>query len=114
MDDGPSFVFRHHTQPYPPNPNLPPKPPTIPQTTSAGLATCILEAQLEKRKNFVMFTLFSVTCSLGVALGIALASVYDAESKEAALLEGCFNAFSAGGRGRCLTGGCMHTYGGGT
>jgi hypothetical protein len=44
-----------------------------------------------------MFALFSVTCSLGVALGIAISSVYDPESKQAALLEGCFNAFAAGG-----------------
>lgn len=44
-----------------------------------------------------MFALFSVTCSFGVALGIAISSVYDPESKQAALLEGCFNAFAAGG-----------------
>lgn len=63
---------------------------------SAGLATCILEAQLERRKNFYMFGLFSVTTSTGVALGIALASIYDPESTSAALLEGCFNSFASG------------------
>lgn len=65
-------------------------------THSAGLATCILEAQLERRKNFYMFGLFSVTTSTGVCLGIALASIYDPESTSAALLEGCFNSFASG------------------
>lgn len=69
---------------------------TISNEYSAGLATCILEAQLERRKNFVMFGLFSVTTSLGVCLGIALASIYDPDSKAAAILEGCFNSFASG------------------
>lgn len=62
----------------------------------AGLSTCILEAGLERRKNAMMFALFSVTTSLGVCLGIGLSKIYDEDSRESKLVEGIFNALASG------------------
>jgi zinc transporter ZupT len=62
----------------------------------AGLSTCILEARLPRMKNAIMFGLFSITTSLGIVIGIGISKMYDEESREAALVEGIFNAFAAG------------------
>jgi len=94
----------------------------------AGLSTCILEAHLERKKNAIMFGLFSITTSVGIAIGtsfflraarssvhfipsahppphphthlpqigIGISEIYDAGSRNAAMIEGVFNAFAAG------------------
>lgn len=62
----------------------------------AGLSTCILEAGLPRKKNAIMFALFSITTSLGITLGIGISKIYDEGSRAAALVEGIFNAFAAG------------------
>jgi len=62
----------------------------------AGLSTCILEAGLSRKKNAIMFALFSITTSLGITLGIGISKIYDEGSRAAALVEGIFNAFAAG------------------
>jgi zinc transporter 1/2/3 len=62
----------------------------------AGLSTCILEAGLPRKKNAIMFGLFSITTSLGIAVGIGISKIYDEGSRAAALVEGTFNAFAAG------------------
>lgn len=62
----------------------------------AGLATCILEAGLERSKNVGMYLLFSLTCPAGVGIGIAVSGVYDEGSVAAAAVEGTFNALAAG------------------
>jgi hypothetical protein len=44
-----------------------------------------------------MTTVFSIMTPLGVCVGIALASVYKPESEAAAIVQGVFNALTAGG-----------------
>jgi len=62
----------------------------------AGLSTCILEAGLSRKKNAMMFGLFSVTTSLGITIGIGISKIYEEGSRAGALVEGIFNAFAAG------------------
>ncbi len=102
----------------------------------AGLSTCILEAHLERKKNAMMFGLFSITTSIGIAVGtslfsscstppcktrnhllfspthppthppthartltypgIGISSIYEEGSRNAAIVEGVFNAYASG------------------
>lgn len=51
---------------------------------------------MEPRKCRLMFALFSLTTSCGIAIGIGTSAVFDAQSRAAAITQGVFNALAAG------------------
>ncbi|KAG7604979.1 Zinc/iron permease [Arabidopsis thaliana x Arabidopsis arenosa] len=61
-----------------------------------GLGGCILQAEYTNVKKFVMAFFFAVTTPSGIALGIALSSVYKDNSPTALITVGLLNACSAG------------------
>ncbi|CAN7013668.1 hypothetical protein BRARA_K01778 [Brassica rapa] len=61
-----------------------------------GLGGCILQAEYTNLKKFVMAFFFAVTTPLGIALGIALSTVYRENSPNALITVGLLNACSAG------------------
>lgn len=52
--------------------------------------------QLKGRPRSIMIVLFSCSCPLGVAIGMAIASSIDTDSSEACWILGSLNAFAAG------------------
>jgi zinc transporter 1/2/3 len=54
----------------------------------AGLSACIIDADLGTTKTIAMITIFSVTTSFGIALGIGISSVYDPSSLTSCLVQG--------------------------
>ncbi|XP_050279937.1 zinc transporter 8-like isoform X2 [Quercus robur] len=61
-----------------------------------GLGGCISQAKFQNRAVVVMATFFSLTTPVGIAIGIGISSGYDENSPNALILEGIFNAASAG------------------
>ncbi|KAK9107002.1 hypothetical protein Syun_023013 [Stephania yunnanensis] len=61
-----------------------------------GLGGCILRAEYKFFKKAVMVFFFSVTTPFGIALGIALSSVYKDNSPSSLITVGLLNASSAG------------------
>ncbi|KAL1205243.1 Fe(2+) transport protein 1 [Cardamine amara subsp. amara] len=61
-----------------------------------GLGGCILQAEYTNMKKFVMAFFFAVTTPFGIALGIALSTVYKDNSPTALITVGLLNACSAG------------------
>lgn len=55
-----------------------------------------LQAGFRAKSTVVMAVFFSLTAPVGIALGIAISSVYDDASSTALIVEGVFNAASAG------------------
>lgn len=52
-----------------------------------------------------MFLVFSLTTSTGIAIGIATSSIYQEESRNAAIVQGFFNALAAGAESNGMGGG---------
>ncbi|XP_078175985.1 zinc transporter 3-like [Carex rostrata] len=61
-----------------------------------GLGGCIVQANFKARATVIMATFFSLTTPVGIALGIGVSSIYDQNSSTALIVEGVFNAASAG------------------
>ncbi|XP_010538610.1 PREDICTED: fe(2+) transport protein 1 [Tarenaya hassleriana] len=61
-----------------------------------GLGGCILQAEYANMKKFLMAFFFAVTTPFGIALGIALSSIYRDNSPMALITVGLLNACSAG------------------
>ncbi|KAK3405093.1 hypothetical protein EUGRSUZ_K01349, partial [Eucalyptus grandis] len=56
----------------------------------------VSQAKFETRASAIMAMFFSLTTPVGVAIGLGLTSVYDENSPKALVVEGIFNAASAG------------------
>ncbi|XP_062095535.1 fe(2+) transport protein 1-like [Humulus lupulus] len=61
-----------------------------------GLGGCILQAEYKLLKKAIMVFFFSVTTPFGIALGIAMSSIYKENSPSALIAVGLLNASSAG------------------
>ncbi|XP_020575628.1 zinc transporter 4 [Phalaenopsis equestris] len=61
-----------------------------------GLGGCIVQANFRARATVIMAIFFSLTAPFGIALGIAVSSSYNSDSSTALIIEGVFDAASAG------------------
>ncbi|XP_044506245.1 zinc transporter 8-like isoform X3 [Mangifera indica] len=61
-----------------------------------GLGGCIVQAKFKARVVAVMVLFFSLTTPVGIAIGIGISNVYTENSPTALIVEGVFNAASAG------------------
>ncbi|KAJ9705936.1 hypothetical protein PVL29_003851 [Vitis rotundifolia] len=61
-----------------------------------GLGGCIAQAKFKFRAAAIMALFFSLTTPVGIAIGIGISNVYDENSSTALIVEGIFNAVSAG------------------
>ncbi|KAL1803046.1 hypothetical protein ACET3Z_031693 [Daucus carota] len=61
-----------------------------------GLGGCITQAKFKSRAVAVMALFFSLTTPVGICIGLGIANSYDENSTTALIVEGCFNAASAG------------------
>ncbi|PQQ16066.1 zinc transporter 8 [Prunus yedoensis var. nudiflora] len=61
-----------------------------------GLGGCISRAKLKARGVAIMALFFSLTTPVGIAIGIKISNVYKENSPPALIVEGVFNAASAG------------------
>ncbi|KAM3731810.1 hypothetical protein ACB098_11G011000 [Castanea mollissima] len=61
-----------------------------------GLGGCISQAQFKTRSAAIMATFFSLTAPVGIAIGIGISSVYNENGPTALIVEGIFDAASAG------------------
>ncbi|XVF71145.1 hypothetical protein PTKIN_Ptkin12aG0012600 [Pterospermum kingtungense] len=61
-----------------------------------GLGGCISQAQFKARVVAIMATFFSLTTPIGIAIGIGISNIYDENNPKALIVEGIFNAASAG------------------
>lgn len=61
-----------------------------------ALGGAFLKARLPMLKVLVLGLVFALTCPLGVAIGLGVASSYNPNSSTALAIEGSFNAVSAG------------------
>ncbi|XP_068653988.1 zinc transporter 3-like [Aristolochia californica] len=61
-----------------------------------GLGGCIVQASFKLSTMVAMAVFFSLTTPVGVAIGIGVSSVYNENSSTAFLVQGLFNAASAG------------------
>lgn len=61
-----------------------------------GLGGCIVQANFRAKATVIMAVFFSLTAPVGIALGIGVSSSYDEHSSTALIIEGMFNAASAG------------------
>ena len=61
-----------------------------------SLASVIIDGCFPLWKGIAMVLTYSLTCPVGIAIGIAIASTYDGESERARALQGAFNGVSAG------------------
>ncbi|KAK8582814.1 hypothetical protein V6N13_069582 [Hibiscus sabdariffa] len=61
-----------------------------------GLGGCISQAKFKSRATAMMLVLFSLTTPMGIALGMGVSKVYNANSPKALVVEGIFNSLSAG------------------
>ncbi|KAF7846847.1 hypothetical protein BT93_L3673 [Corymbia citriodora subsp. variegata] len=61
-----------------------------------GLGGCITQAQFKTRASAIMALFFSLTTPVGIAIGLGVSKVYDESSPKALIVEGVFNAASAG------------------
>lgn len=55
-----------------------------------------LQAKFKNKTIAMMTLLFALTTPLGIAIGIGISNVYDENSQKALIVEGIFNAASAG------------------
>jgi len=55
-----------------------------------------LQAQFKSTSMAIMATFFSLTTPMGIAVGIGISSIYNENSPTAQVVEGIFNAASAG------------------
>ncbi|KAM7499921.1 hypothetical protein LguiA_024335 [Lonicera macranthoides] len=61
-----------------------------------GLGGCISQAKFKSRAVTLMAIFFSLTTPIGIVIGIGVTNAYDENSKTALIVEGVFNAASAG------------------
>ncbi|KAK7317915.1 hypothetical protein RJT34_02537 [Clitoria ternatea] len=61
-----------------------------------GLGGCILQAEYKLLKKIIMVFFFSITTPFGIALGIAMSTIYKENSPSALITVGLLNASSAG------------------
>ncbi|KAG1365108.1 zinc transporter 4 [Cocos nucifera] len=61
-----------------------------------GLGGCIVQANFRAKATVIMAVFFSLTAPIGISLGIAISSSYEENSPIALIVEGIFNAASAG------------------
>ncbi|KAJ0028647.1 hypothetical protein Pint_36630 [Pistacia integerrima] len=61
-----------------------------------GLGGCIAQAKFKSRAIAIMVLFFSLTTPVGIAIGIGISNVYNENSPTALIVEGIFNAASAG------------------
>lgn len=61
-----------------------------------SLGTVIMRANFSLLKGALMVACYSITCPLGIAIGIAVSGTYDAGSAQALMIQGTFNGLSAG------------------
>ncbi|XP_062106996.1 zinc transporter 5-like [Humulus lupulus] len=61
-----------------------------------GLGGCIAQAKFKVRAVTIMGLFFSLTTPVGIAIGIGISNGYDENSNTALIVEGIFNAASAG------------------
>ncbi|XP_020980592.1 zinc transporter 5-like [Arachis duranensis] len=61
-----------------------------------GLGSCITQAKFRRLSVIIMGLFFSLTTPIGIAIGIGISNVYDDNSSTALIVEGVFNAASAG------------------
>ncbi|XP_028778464.1 zinc transporter 8-like [Neltuma alba] len=61
-----------------------------------GLGSCITQAKFKNKTITVMALFFALTTPVGIAIGIGITNVYDENSQNALIVEGIFNAASAG------------------
>lgn len=61
-----------------------------------GLGGCIVQAEFRARATVLMAIFFSLTAPFGIGVGMAISSSYEANSSTALIIEGIFDAASAG------------------
>ncbi|CAK8566979.1 unnamed protein product [Lathyrus sativus] len=61
-----------------------------------GLGSCITQANFKSLSITIMGLFFALTTPVGIGIGIGISSVYDENSPTALIVEGVFNAASAG------------------
>ncbi|KHN47216.1 Zinc transporter 1 [Glycine soja] len=61
-----------------------------------GLGSCITQANFKKLSITLMGLFFALTTPMGIGIGIGITKVYDENSPTALIVEGIFNAASAG------------------
>ncbi|KAF8035226.1 hypothetical protein BT93_C1292 [Corymbia citriodora subsp. variegata] len=61
-----------------------------------GLGGCITQAKFKARATIIMVLFFSLTTPVGIAIGIGISSTYNENSPRALIIEGVFDAASAG------------------
>ncbi|KAL0307076.1 UNVERIFIED_CONTAM: Zinc transporter 8 [Sesamum radiatum] len=61
-----------------------------------GLGGCITQARFNARAVAIMALFFSITTPTGIAVGIGISNIYSETSPTALIVEGVFNAASAG------------------
>lgn len=81
-----------------PAPLLPSPPPARPIQFLEGitLASVVLRAGFGAVKGLCMIVTYALTCPVGVAIGIAVADLYNADSRTAITVQGTLNGVSAG------------------
>ncbi|XP_030546521.2 zinc transporter 8-like [Rhodamnia argentea] len=61
-----------------------------------GLGGCISQAKFKTRAIVIMALFFSLTTPVGIGIGLGVTNVYDENSPNSLIVEGIFNAASAG------------------
>ncbi|KAJ8493295.1 hypothetical protein OPV22_015016 [Ensete ventricosum] len=61
-----------------------------------GLGGCIVQANFRTKSSIMMAVFFSLTAPIGIAVGTGISFVYNETSSTALIVEGVFNAASAG------------------
>ncbi|XP_048431570.1 zinc transporter 8-like [Pyrus x bretschneideri] len=61
-----------------------------------GLGGCITQAKFKNRAVVIMSLFFSLTTPVGIGIGIGISKFYDGSSQTVLIMEGVFNAASAG------------------
>uniref|UniRef100_A0A3N7F225 Uncharacterized protein n=1 Tax=Populus trichocarpa TaxID=3694 RepID=A0A3N7F225_POPTR len=61
-----------------------------------GLGGCITQAKFKTKSTVIMALFFSLTTPVGIAIGIGITNVYNESSPNSLIVEGIFNAASAG------------------
>ncbi|KAI4300008.1 hypothetical protein L6164_033428 [Bauhinia variegata] len=61
-----------------------------------GLGSCINQAKFKSKAVTIMALFFSLTTVVGIAIGLGIANIYYESSPTALIVEGIFNAASAG------------------
>ncbi|KAE9605107.1 hypothetical protein Lal_00036645 [Lupinus albus] len=61
-----------------------------------GLGSCITQAKFKLQAVVIMGLFFALTTPIGIGIGIGITNVYDENSPTALIVEGVFNAASAG------------------